>query len=192
MCMFKISTREKIIKTADELFYKNGFDHTSFADVASNVGISRGNFYHHFKSKDDILAAVIEHRKKNTKKMLEEWERDARSPKGRIKCYIDILIKNQTLIKEFGCPVGTLTNEMAKLKHASTEDAASIFSLFKYWLTEQFEKGGCQNNADRLALHVLSWSQGTVTIYNAFKDDDFLKNEIRQIESWLDLQIKEN
>ena len=33
------------IRAADELFYKQGFEHTSFADVAEAVGISRGNFY---------------------------------------------------------------------------------------------------------------------------------------------------
>ncbi len=190
--MTKFSTREKIVKAADQLFYENGFDHTSFADVANGVGISRGNFYHHFKSKNDILGAVIEHRKQNTEKMIDGWEMDANSPKDRIKCYINILVKNQTLIKEFGCPVGTLTNEMAKLKHASAKDATAIFSLFKSWLTKQFAESGCQENADKLAMHVLSWSQGTATMYNAFKDDDFLRNELMQIEDWLDKQIKEN
>ena len=52
-------TREHIVRAADELFYKQGFEHTSFADVAHAVGISRGNFYYHFKTKDEILAAVI-------------------------------------------------------------------------------------------------------------------------------------
>ena len=54
------TTRDSIVSTADTLFYQRGFDHTSFADIAKQVAISRGNFYHHFKSKDQILAAVIE------------------------------------------------------------------------------------------------------------------------------------
>ncbi|MDD9913854.1 MAG: helix-turn-helix domain containing protein, partial [Rhodospirillaceae bacterium] len=37
------------------LFYRHGFDHTSFADIAEAVQISRGNFYYHFRTKDDIL-----------------------------------------------------------------------------------------------------------------------------------------
>ncbi len=191
MEMNKISTREKIIKTADQLFYENGFDHTSFADVAAKVGISRGNFYHHFKSKDDILKAVIERRRKNTLDMIDEWEQNVGTPKGRIKCYINIFIKNQSLIKDFGCPVGTLTNEMAKLNHAQAKDAVAIFMLFKDWLVVQFERAGCNNNAAELSMHVLSWSQGAATLYNAFQDDEFLKNELVQINAWLDTQIKE-
>ena len=38
-------TREHIVRAADELFYQQGFDHTSFADIAKAVNISRGNFY---------------------------------------------------------------------------------------------------------------------------------------------------
>lgn len=53
------STRNLIVEEADALFYESGFEATSFAEIAKAVGISRGNFYHHFKTKDDILDAVI-------------------------------------------------------------------------------------------------------------------------------------
>ena len=62
-----------IVATADDLFYRRGFDHTSFADIATAVGISRGNFYHHFKSKDDILEAVILKRLTDRTGMTARW-----------------------------------------------------------------------------------------------------------------------
>ena len=71
--MNKNTTREKIIAAADQLFYQLGYDKTSFGDIADMVKISRGNFYHHFKSKNDILNAVIEFRLLQTKKTLSEW-----------------------------------------------------------------------------------------------------------------------
>ena len=43
------STREQIVLAADQLFYEQGFEHTSFADIADAVKLSRGNFYYHFK-----------------------------------------------------------------------------------------------------------------------------------------------
>ena len=64
------STRQRIVEAADELFYRQGYEHTSFADIADSVRISRGNFYHHFKSKDDILDAVIALRLATTRDML--------------------------------------------------------------------------------------------------------------------------
>lgn len=189
--MAKISTKEKIIQTADQLFYENGFDHTSFADVAVKVGISRGNFYHHFKSKDEILSAVIEYRKESTKQMIEDWELESDNPKSRILCYINILIVNQTLIREFGCPVGTLSNELSKLNHAAKEDASSIFTLFHQWLSQQFSELGFKSEAEELSMHVLSWSQGTATMFNTFHDEGFLEREINQIKKWLNKKIME-
>ena len=60
------TTRANIIDAADQLFYRQGYEHTSFADIADVVQISRGNFYYHFKSKDEILDAVINLRLVNT------------------------------------------------------------------------------------------------------------------------------
>ena len=67
-----MKTKHKIISIADRLFYENGFEHTSFADIAAAVNISRGNFYYHFKTKDDILNAVIDLRKQNTQALLQQ------------------------------------------------------------------------------------------------------------------------
>ncbi len=70
--MSQLATRNRIIEAADALFYQQGFEHTSFTDIASQVEISRGNFYHHFKTKDAILDAVIQHRMELTETMLED------------------------------------------------------------------------------------------------------------------------
>jgi len=63
-------TRERIVDKADQLFYEQGFEHTSFTQIAEALGISRGNFYYHFKTKDEILDAVISHRIVRTNSML--------------------------------------------------------------------------------------------------------------------------
>lgn len=64
------TTREQIVEAADRLFYEHGYARTSFADIAGAVQISRGNFYYHFKTKDEILDAVIALRLANTRRML--------------------------------------------------------------------------------------------------------------------------
>ncbi|HSX63230.1 MAG TPA: helix-turn-helix domain-containing protein, partial [Pseudoxanthomonas sp.] len=51
------ATRDHIVEAADQLFYQQGYERTSFSDIAEAVQISRGNFYYHFKSKDEILDA---------------------------------------------------------------------------------------------------------------------------------------
>ncbi|WP_268626222.1 TetR/AcrR family transcriptional regulator [Paenibacillus alvei] len=52
--------RNEILDAADELFGLKGFDGASTNDILDKVGIARGTLYHHFKSKEDILDALIE------------------------------------------------------------------------------------------------------------------------------------
>lgn len=52
--------RIEIIDIAEELFLKNGYNETAVSDIVKKVGVSQGTFYYYFKSKEDILNAIIE------------------------------------------------------------------------------------------------------------------------------------
>jgi AcrR family transcriptional regulator len=52
--------RSEILDAADELFGHKGFDGTSTNDILEMVGIARGTLYHHFKSKEHIMDALID------------------------------------------------------------------------------------------------------------------------------------
>lgn len=179
------STRELIIEKADALFYEGGYEATSFAEIAGALGISRGNFYHHFKTKDDILDAVITRRMARTRAMLDGWQAEDADPRDRILSFIRMLITNRARIMAFGCPVGTLSSELAKLDHAAQGRAAEIFGLFRDWLSDQFRALGAGDRAGALALHLLSWSQGVAVMATAFRDETFIRSEVAGIERWL-------
>lgn len=134
--------RNKIVETADDLFYRQGFNHTSFSDISKAVGISRGNFYYHFKTKDDILAAVIENRKAGITKMLQQWQDTIPDARARLNQYIDMIVGNQENIVDFGCPVGSVCSELIKLKNINYNNATEMIVLFKDWLSEQFQQLG--------------------------------------------------
>jgi TetR/AcrR family transcriptional repressor of nem operon len=179
------TTRDHIVEAADRLFYQRGYEHASFADIAAAVRISRGNFYHHFKSKDEILSAVIELRLANTEKLLEQWEREGQRPEDRIRSFIHILIANRAKIMRYGCPVGTLCGELAKLNHAAQADANKLFALFRNWLRRQFALLGRETEADALAMHLLARSQGVAALANALRDEKFVKREVDEMCAWL-------
>jgi len=52
--------RNEILDAADELFSQKGFDGTSTNDILDKVGIARGTLYYHFKSKEDLMDALID------------------------------------------------------------------------------------------------------------------------------------
>jgi AcrR family transcriptional regulator len=184
--MSEPTTRDQIVQAADRLFYQRGYEHTSFADIADVVRISRGNFYYHFKAKDEILDAVIDARVKGTRAMLDRWTIAGESPKDRIRSFIDILIANRADIKRYGCPVGTLSTELAKLGHPAQAGANELFTLFRTWLRRQFTLLGRERDADTLAMHLLARSQGVATLASAFRDEAFIRQEVREMNDWLD------
>ncbi|MDH5191246.1 MAG: TetR/AcrR family transcriptional regulator [Gammaproteobacteria bacterium] len=186
----KENIREKIITVADDLFYRNGYVQTSFSTISEAVGISRGNFYYHFKTKDEILDAVINRRMGNVQRMLDQWETEGKKPEDRIRCFINILLMNKVKIKQFGCPIGTLSTELVKLEHESQEEANKLFTLIRGWLRDQFIALGKKKEADELAMHLLARSQGIATLANAFHDEKFIKNEVKQMNEWLESTIK--
>ena len=52
--------KNEILDVAERLFCTKGFDQTSTNDILNEIGIARGTLYYHFKSKEDILDAMIE------------------------------------------------------------------------------------------------------------------------------------
>jgi TetR/AcrR family transcriptional repressor of nem operon len=179
------TTRDQIVEAADELFYRQGYAHTSFSDIAGAVHISRGNFYHHFKSKDEILDAVINARRAGTCEMLGRWDIEGPHPADRIRSFIHMLIANRADIKRYGCPVGTLSAELAKLNHRSQPGSNELFRLFRTWLRKQFMLLGRNADADALAMHLLARSQGVAILANAFHDEKFIRREVEEMCDWL-------
>lgn len=180
------TTRDKIVEAADRVIYQKGFEYMSFADVADAVGISRGNVTFHFQTRDEILEAVIDRRLDRTRWMLDQWESEGENAAERIKCFINILITNRAKILLYGCPVGTLCTELAKLEHSALPHANKVFGLFREWLRRQFSQFGCAAEADSLAMHVLAWSQGVATLASAFHDEQFIRAEVRHLHEWLE------
>ena len=184
------TTRESIVEAADRLFYRHGYDHTSFADIADVVHISRGNFYHHFKSKDEILRAVIALRRRRTLRMLEEWENASAGPAECLGQFIQMLVRNGPAISRHGCPVGTLCGELAKLVHPERDSAAGLFTLLRGWLAGHFAALGFPaDSADEHAMHLLARSQGIAALASAFQDEVFIHGEVRLLERWLHSRI---
>ena len=56
---FVPDTRERILRTAFQLFHEQGFNATGVATIAREAGVNPGSLYHFFESKDDLLLAVL-------------------------------------------------------------------------------------------------------------------------------------
>ena len=75
--------REKILNTATQLFIQKGSEKTSMQDIAQTAGISKGAIYHHFKSKDEIVFAVMRSRQELMEEEMKQWLKATENLTGR-------------------------------------------------------------------------------------------------------------
>ncbi len=58
-------TREQILQTARKLFMQRGYHNTSIYDLFERAGITKGAFYHHWKTKEDLALTILEDMKRS-------------------------------------------------------------------------------------------------------------------------------
>lgn len=178
-------TRTEIVQAARNLFYRKGYHHTSFTDIVEEAGVVRGNVYHYFKTKDDLLGAVIDQQLAGYKAMLETWAQEKTTPQKRLKRFTRMLVAESDSLSRFGCPIGTLSTELGKNPGDEINPARALLDLFKDWLTGQFALMGFGSDAEKLGMHLLGRAQGISILTHVYRDPAWLADEVKQMEAWL-------
>jgi AcrR family transcriptional regulator len=177
--------RQRIIEAANQLFYQRGFNQTSFSDVADAAKIPRGNFYYYFKSKDDILSAVVDYRIEMIKAQLAQWEQEFPEPRARLQRLITMLRNSAKDLARYGCPMGSLNIELGKAQPALKAKARKMFNLYRDWIAVQFKALG-HPEPEAMALHILARAQGLAVLTQVYADTTFLNVELDQMQAWLE------
>jgi len=179
-------TRAEIVERAKSLFYEHGYDGTSFTDIVNAVGVYRGNINYYFKTKDDILKAVIDRHLEEFGALLAEWTTRHPDPRDRLIDFIHMIAERQAALTRYGCPIGTLNTELGKDRPELQRSARALFDLFRDWLAEQFcALGSSSHKAIALALHLLGRAQGIAVISHVYQDVTLLRREVAQMETWI-------
>ena len=180
--------RQRIIDAADNLFYRRGYNQTSFQDISDATGIPRGNFYYYFKTKDEILNAVVDSRIADLTSMLSQCDNETDNATERLLMFSNILEYNSDDVLQSGCPFGTLSSELAKDDPLLHEKSRQVFVLLRNWIKQQFEALGSVN-ADDLAMDLLARLQGITVMACAFKDIDYIKRSHQEIKDWINANV---
>jgi len=182
------SARDRIVAAARRTFYERGFEDTSFADLAKAAGIPKGNFYYHFKSKVELLDAVLEARTASVEAALREWDEALPTPLARLRRFVAMMTAERDDLVRYGCPMGSLLTELGKKREPELHThARALLDLYIAWTARQFEALGHPPQAARaLAVRLLSRCQGAVLVAHAYEDAELLAREVADIEAWIE------
>jgi AcrR family transcriptional regulator len=178
--------RERLVEAARDLVYRQGVARTTLADIATAADVPLGNVYYYFKTKDDIIGAVVDTHAHRLTTDLAELDRRHRTPKARLKALVGlVLAERRDVIAQYGCPFGTLSSELAKHTDKPNPMAAPLMQVSLDWAEKQFRAMG-RRDAHDLAVELVAAFQGITVLGNALGQPDLVARQARRLERWID------
>ena len=177
--------RERLIAAATQLVHQQGIERTTLADIAQAADVPPGNVYYYFKTKDDVIAAVIEAHRQQIKTTLAHIDTHHRTPRSRLKAFVREFTAQSELVARYGCPLGTLCSELDKRVTDPHLPAAELMRLPIEWAQQQFQSLG-RPDAHDLAFDLLAAYEGNALLASTMHDPKILSKAARRIDRWLD------
>jgi AcrR family transcriptional regulator len=165
--------------------YRQGVVRTTLADIANAADVPVGNVYYYFKTKDDIIDAVVQAHRDSLEASFAELEARHRSPRARLKALGDMLADQQDDVARYGCPYGTLSTELAKQADDPDPLAAILLTLQIDWAEKQLRALG-QRNAAGLAVDLVAALQGSTVVSHVLGRPEIMAQQARRMHRWID------
>jgi len=168
-------SKAKLLDAAIRVVRTKGYNATRIEDVCAEAGVTKGSFFHHFKSKDDLALAALKHWKALSSDLFANAPYHlATDPLDRVLAYVDFRKSILTgELPEFTCFAGTMVQETYATNppiraacessicgHAKTLEADIEEAMRKYRVTEEV-------TAASLARHTQCVIQGAFILAKA-------------------------
>ena len=176
--------RERLITAARQVLYEQGVEKTTLADIAAAADVPLGNVYYYFKTKDALVAAVIESYQRSYGRLSAEVSRPER-PEDRLKALVRMLTARQEMLARYGCPIGSLNSELDKRDDALRDEAGTILAGLIDWSEAQFRDLG-RDDARELAVALVASYEGTALLAATLRDPGLIGTESARLERWID------
>lgn len=188
------ATRLTILQKAFELIYVKGYQTTSIDDILATTQVTKGAFYYHFKNKDEMGIAILNEllRPGLTESFIQPLL-NVEDPLDAIYGLMhNLLMENDFLKVEYGCPASNLTQEMAPW---NTEFTQALLHITRDWETAMEaaiekgrEKGFVQQsvNARQLTLFVLSGYWGIRNLAKIENSKIPYRLYLKELKNYLD------
>lgn len=177
--------RARLVESAARLVHQRGVSHSTVADIAEDAEVPPGSVYYFFKTKEDIIEAIVEKRLQDLERSLGKAS-NARTPHRRLERLLQMWVDDREIDTMYGCPLGSLCYEIAKGHNPMSVVVLKPLQLLLQWAEKQFRELGLSSRESAgHALHLIAALQGISLIANAFGEVDMIVRETRRLKSWI-------
>lgn len=173
-----MNSKQKIVNSAKPLFHQYGIEQTSVDTIISSSGVSKSNFYYHFRSKDELALYVLELRMNDfiNTVLNPTLDNTTLPPYERLKLFYEKIINyHESNNCENGCPFGNIALELSNKKEKFRVKISCFFSKWKQKIQKCIEDGIYQNqirsdiDTESVAELLLSHLEGSIMIVKTQK-----------------------
>ncbi len=172
--------RIEILKTAQSMIQKGGYNSFSFRGIADAVKIKSSSVHYYYKKKEDLVVAVVEYYTNNFMDSLEEKKNNSSDPNSdMIEIYIKVFTESFNKNKNM-CLCGLLGSEINYLPESIRDKIKIFFARNIDWLVNVYsEKGINKKDAIRKSKTLLGLLEGAMILNQTMENDftfDYLNN----------------
>lgn len=187
------ATRHSILEKAFEIIYTKGYQTTSIDEIIATTKVTKGAFYYHFKTKDEMGLAIINEILKPT--MKNDFIKPLQDAKNPIKEIYDmtkgLLLENPFLKLEYGCPAGNLAQEMTPWNVEFGKALAELTSEWQQAIENSIknarENGTVRDSVDpqQVAYFIMSGYWGIRNFGKVYNNTDCYHSYLKELKIYL-------
>jgi TetR/AcrR family transcriptional repressor of nem operon len=194
--MTRSPVKEKILEAATRLMAVQGYHRTALDDVLRESGAGKGNFYHYFRSKEDLGYAILD-------RLLERFETRtltpilgdaARDPLIQVEAFLDEILATQRARNCIGgCPIGNLATELADVHEGFRRRLAAGFERWRQCLAGALARAqglgafALDVEPDALARFLVAGIEGAILLTKVQKDIQVMEDCVAELRRHLAL-----
>jgi TetR/AcrR family transcriptional repressor of nem operon len=188
-------SKRKLLDAALHVIRSKGYTATRVEDVCEEAGLTKGSFFHHFKSKEELALATAQYWNLKTGQLFREAEyHAANDPVDRLLAYVDFrkaLLKGE--LPEFTCLVGTMVQEVyethPELREACEGSIWGHASTLEPDIAEAMRMYGVRGEwtARSLALHTQAVIQGAFILAKAHGGAEVAVESVEHLRRYIEM-----
>lgn len=190
-----VETRKRILREAALLFAVRGFHDTKVDELIKAAEVTSGAFFHHFKGKEDLGFAVIDHHMEERCGALDRIEKGLASPDDgdslgrvfrRLDAVSEMVVRRRN--RKGGCLIGNLSTALSDTHPAFRKRLAECFDEmaeeFRTHLDAAASDRGMTGDQDawEMARYIVSVIEGAIMLTRTHRDGDLIQRQIQHLK----------
>lgn len=190
----RFQTKERLLEAAQELMLAQGFVATTVDEICAASGLTKGSFFHYFKSKEDLGQAVLDRFCGARLAVLQQGPfSKKRDPLDRVYGWIDFAIEmSKSPLAEKGCLLGNFAQELSDTHPAIRSQCAQRFADWAKLLKQDLDEAKANYlpksklDTQGLAEHFIAVLEGALILGKARQDMGVVGKSLRHFKRYLE------